>query len=77
MNFLSTTRFFHQKEIVSHEINGENMVSIIRSKQVKGESHENKCKREESIYIAITETKHIAVANSNVTSCPHFKYFGF
>ena len=34
--------FFHRKEIVSHEINGENMVSIRRSKQVKGESHDNK-----------------------------------
>ena len=40
--------FFHRKKIVSYEINGENMVSIRRSKQVKGESHENKCKREEA-----------------------------
>ena len=42
--FFPPPGFFRQKEIVSHEINGENMVSIRRSKQVKGESHENKCK---------------------------------
>ena len=52
------------------------MVSIRRSKQVKGDSHENKCKREESLYIAFTETKRIAVAKGNVTFCPHFKYLG-
>ena len=53
--FFPPPGFFHQKEIVSHEINGENMASIRRSKQVKGESHENKCKLEESLYIIITE----------------------
>ena len=52
------------------------MVSIRRSKQVKGESHENKCKREDSLYISLTETKQISVANGNVTFCPHFKYLG-
>ena len=51
-------------------------MSIRRSKQVKGESHEKKCKREESLYIALTETKQVAVANGNVTFCPHFKYLG-
>ena len=76
MHFLSTTRVFHQKEIVSHDINGENMVSIRRSKQVKGESHENKWKWEESLYISLTETRQIKVANGNVTFCPHFKYLG-
>ena len=53
------------------------MVIIRRSKQVKGESHENKFKREESLYMALTETKQIAVANGNVTFFPHFKYLGF
>ena len=67
MHFLSTTKFFHRKKIVSHNINGENMVSIRRSKQVKGGSHENKFKQEESLYIALTETKQIDVANGNVT----------
>ena len=41
--FFPPPDFFHRKKIVSHEINGENMVRIRRSKQVKGESHENKC----------------------------------
>ena len=36
--------FFHRNKIESYEINGENMVSIRRSKQVKGELHEKKCK---------------------------------
>ena len=40
-NFLPPPVYFHQKEIVLHDINGENMVIIRRSKQVKGESHEN------------------------------------
>ena len=53
--FFPPPGFFHQKKIVSCEINGENMVSIRRSKQAKGESHENKCKLEESLYIALTE----------------------
>ena len=74
--FFPPTGFFLQKEIVSHEINGENMVSIRRSKQVKGKSHNNKYKREESLYLVIKETKQIAVANGNVTFCPHFKYLG-
>ena len=52
------------------------MVIIRRSKQVKGESHENKCKREESLYLSLTETRQIEVANGNVTFCPHFKYMG-
>ena len=52
-------------------------MAIIRiSKQVKGESNENKRKLEESLYIAITETKQIAVANGNVIFCPRFKYLG-
>ena len=51
-------------------------MSIRRYKQVKGESNENKCKREESLYISLTEKKQIAVANGNVTFCPHFKYLG-
>ena len=68
---------FALEGIVAHEINGENMVIIRRSKQIKGESHENKFKREESLYIALTETKQIAVVNSNVTFCPHFKYLGY
>ena len=76
MHFLSTTRFFNQKKIVSCEINGENALSIRRSKQVKGESHDNKCKREESLYITFTETKQIAVAKGNVTFFLHFKYLG-
>ena len=37
--FFPPTGFFLQKEIVSHEINGENMVSIRRSKQVKRGLH--------------------------------------
>ena len=74
MHFLSTTSFFHRKKIVSYKINGENMVYMRISKQVKGGSHENKCKREESLYIALIETKQIAVLNGNVTFCPHFKY---
>ena len=52
------------------------MVSIIRSKQVKGGLHEKKCKREEILCIALTETKQIALANGNVTFFPHFKYLG-
>ena len=52
------------------------MVSIRRSKQFKGGLHEKKCKLEESLYIALTETKQIAVANGNVTFFPHFKYLG-
>ena len=63
-------------KIVSCEINGEDMLCIQRSKQVKEESHENKCKREESLYIALTETKQIAVADGNITFCYHFKYLG-
>ena len=69
--FFPPPGFFHQKKIVSCKINGENMVSIRRSKQVKGESHENKSKREESLYISLTETKQIAVANGNFTFCPN------
>ena len=53
--FLPPPGFFNHKKIVSCEINGENTLSIRRSKQVKGESHEKKCKREESLYIALTE----------------------
>ena len=53
--FFPPPGFFHRKKIVSYKINGENMVSIRRSKQVKGGSHEKKCKREESLYIALTE----------------------
>ena len=53
--FFPPPGLFHQKEIVSHEINVENMVSIRISKQIRGESNENKCKREESLYIVITE----------------------
>ena len=75
MHFLSATRFFSQKK-VSYEINGENMVSIRRSKKVSVELHDKKCKREESLYIALTETKQIAVENRNVKFCPHFKYLG-
>ena len=74
--FFPPPAFFHQKVIVSHEINGENMVSIRRSKQVKRGLHEKKCKREESLYISLTETRQIEVANGNVTFCPHFKYLG-
>ena len=40
--FFPPPGFFHQKVIVSHEINGENTVSIKISKQVKGDSHDNK-----------------------------------
>ena len=47
---------------------------IRRSKNTKGESHENKCKLEESVYISLTETKQISVAGSNVTFCSRFKY---
>ena len=47
--------FFHRTKIVSNKINGENMVYMRISKQVKGGSHENKCKREESSYTALTE----------------------
>ena len=47
--------FFYQNKIVSCEINVENMVSIKISKQVKGEAHEKKCKREESLNIALIE----------------------
>ena len=43
--FFPPPGFFHRNKIVSYEINGENIVSIIRSKQVKGESHEKKCKQ--------------------------------
>ena len=75
MHFISTTRFFYQKKIVSCDINGEDALSIQRSKQVKGESHEKKCKRKESLYIVLTEIKQIAVADGNVTFCFHFKYF--
>ena len=49
---------------------------IRRSKQVKGETNENKCKQEESLYIALTETEQIDVVNGNVTFCSHFKYLG-
>ena len=49
---------------------------IRRSKQVKGEPHENKCKREESLYIEVTETKQIAVADGNVIFCSRFKSLG-
>ena len=42
--FFPPPGFFNQKKIVSCEINGGNTLSIRRSKQVKGESHENKCK---------------------------------
>ena len=51
-------------------------MSIRRSKQVKGESHDKKFKQEENLYISLTETKQIGVANSNVKFCPHFKYLG-
>ena len=37
--------FLNQNKIVSCEINGENKLCIRRSKHVKGDSHENKCKR--------------------------------
>ena len=63
---------FYQKQIVSCEINGEDTLNIRRSKQVKGESHEKKCKQEESLYIVLTETKQIAMADRNVTFCSHF-----
>ena len=64
-NKVSKTKFiffpppglFHRRKIVSYEMNGENILSIRRSKQVKGESHEKKCKREDSLYIALIETK--------------------
>ena len=52
------------------------MLCIRRSKHVKGDLHANKCKREEILYIAFTETKQIAVADGNVTFCSHFKYLG-
>ena len=52
------------------------MLCIQRSKKVKGESHENKYKQEESLYIALIETKQIAVADGNATFCSHFKYLG-
>ena len=68
--------FLNQRKIVPCKINGKNTLRIIRSKQVKGELHENKLKREESLYIELTETKQIAVTNGNVTFCPHFKYLG-
>ena len=74
--FFPPPGFFHQMKIVSCGINGENMVSIKRSKQVKGGSHDKKCKREESLCIALTETKQISVANGNITFCPHFNYLG-
>ena len=68
--------FFNQKKIVSCEINGEKTLTIRRSKQVKRESHDNKCTREEILYIVLTETKQIAVADGNVTFFSHFKYLG-
>ena len=42
--------FFQQKKILSCEINGENMVSIRRSQQVKGESMKKMQTRREFIY---------------------------
>ena len=72
--FFPPPGFFHQKKTVSYEINGKNMARIRRSKHVKGELHENKYKREESLCITLTETKQITVANDNVSFCPHFKY---
>ena len=42
----------------------------------KKESHNSKCKREETEYITLTETKQISVADGFVTFCPHFKYLG-
>ena len=74
--FFPPPGFFHQNKIVSCEINGDNMASIRRYKQVKGESHEKKCKLEEMLYITLTETKQISVLNGNVTFCPHFRYLG-
>ena len=49
---------------------------IRKSKHVKGELHESIFKREESVYIALTEMKQIAVADGNVTFCSHFNYLG-
>ena len=44
--FFPSPGFFKQDKIVSCDINDENMLSIRRSKQVKEESHDNKCRRE-------------------------------
>ena len=43
--FFPPPSFFYQKKIVSYDINGENIVSLRRSKQVKGYSHEKKMQK--------------------------------
>ena len=49
--FFPPPGFLNQKKIVSCDINGENTLSIRRSKQVKGESHEKKNANEKKVYI--------------------------
>ena len=74
--FFPPPGFFNRNKIVSCEINGENTLCTRSSKHVKRESHENKFKGEESLYTTLTETKHIAVVDGNVTFCSHFNDLG-
>ena len=55
--FFPSQCFLNQKKIVSCDINGENTLCIRRSKQVKEELREKKCKWEEILYISLTKTK--------------------
>ena len=54
----------------------EDSEAVVPRQKEKRESHETKCKREDSEYMSLAETATMQVADGYITFCKHFKYLG-
>ena len=73
--FFPPPGFFSRRQILPATCEEYRDAVVPRQKE-KRESHETKCKREDSEYMSLAETATMQVADGYITFCKHFKYLG-
>ena len=73
--FFPPPGFFSRRQILLDTYKEYSEAVVPRQKE-KRESHETKCKREDSEYMSLAETATMQVADGYITFCKHFKYLG-